>query len=119
VLVVVEWARERFNEPTARWCFNRLGPAEVEPGWLHRHRDEWLASGLPWEEYLRSWAEAEGMHTGEAIVRGLDARFDRRLYADGPYLFSDLAATNEADEQAAIDAGVIAATGIRYVGRPR
>ena len=43
VLVVVEWAQERFDEATARWCFDRL--ANDEPGWLHRHRDDWLTSG--------------------------------------------------------------------------
>lgn len=49
VLVVVEWARERFDERTARWCFNRLGPptAGVEPSWLHRRGDEWTTSALP------------------------------------------------------------------------
>jgi hypothetical protein len=26
VLVVVEWAWERFDEATARWCFARLTP---------------------------------------------------------------------------------------------
>jgi SAM-dependent methyltransferase len=33
-LIVVEWARERFDEPTARWCFAHLTPATdlVEPG---------------------------------------------------------------------------------------
>jgi hypothetical protein len=25
-LVVVEWARERFDEATARWCFQHLPP---------------------------------------------------------------------------------------------
>jgi SAM-dependent methyltransferase len=30
VLVVVEWARERFDETTARWCFARLSPAHDE-----------------------------------------------------------------------------------------
>jgi SAM-dependent methyltransferase len=66
-LVVVEWASERFDLPTARWCFDRLaepGPDE-EPDWLARH-------------------------------------------------FADLAATTRADEQAAIDAHEIQATGIRY-----
>jgi hypothetical protein len=47
-------------------------------------------------------------------VRGLDARFDRQLYVEGPYFFADLADTSEAEEQAAIDAGLIKAGGIRY-----
>jgi SAM-dependent methyltransferase len=118
-VVVVEWARERFDEPTARWCFTRLAPDPVEPGWLHRHRDRWRAGGLQWPEYLRDWAAQEGLHTGEQILAGLDARFHRRLCTVGPYFFADLADTGEADEQAAIDRGVIRANGIRYVGRLR
>jgi SAM-dependent methyltransferase len=42
-VVIVEWAWEKFDEQTAAWCFNRLGPDD-ETGWLHRRRDEWLAS---------------------------------------------------------------------------
>jgi hypothetical protein len=37
----------------------------------------------------------------------------------GPYFFSDLGGTSEGDEQAAIDAGQIRATGIRYTGTLR
>jgi SAM-dependent methyltransferase len=120
-LVVVEWAWERFDEATARWCFARLVPATpaAEPGWLDRHRDQWAASGQPWAAYCRAWAAEQGLHAGQELVRGLDARFDRRLCADGPYFFADLAGTSEADEQAAIDAGQIQATGIRYAGRLR
>ncbi len=120
-LVVVEWAWERFDEATARWCFARLAPPApaVEPGWLHRHRDQWVASGQPWDGFFRAWATQEGLHTGQEIVRGLDARFDRRLCVLGPYFFADLADTTEADEQAAIDAGQVQATGIWYVGRRR
>jgi SAM-dependent methyltransferase len=120
-LVVVEWARERFDEPTARWCFARLGPApdEDHQGWLHRHRNRWAESRLPWPDYLRSWADEEGLHTGQRILAGLDARFRRRLCEPGPYFFADLADTTEADEQAAIDAGTIQAGGIRFVGQPR
>ena len=116
VLVVVEWAWERFDEATARWCLDRLAPrAEgAEPGWLHKHQERWAASGQPWDGYLRAWAEQEGLHPGEAILRGLDARFDRRLSVEGSYFFPDLADTSEAQEQAAIDAGQIRAGGIRY-----
>jgi SAM-dependent methyltransferase len=120
-LVVVEWAWERFDEATARWCFARLAPPApaAEPGWLRRRRDEWAASGKSWEESCRAWATQEGLHTSEAIMRGLDARFDRQSCVFGPYFFADLADTTEADEQAAIDAGQIQATGIRYAGRRR
>jgi SAM-dependent methyltransferase len=120
-LVVVEWAWERFDEATARWCFARLTPAalEAEPGWLHRRRDEWATSGQPWDGYCRAWATQEGLHSGQAIMRGLDARFDRQQCAFGPYFFGDLADTTQADEQAAIDAGKLRATGIWYAGRLR
>jgi SAM-dependent methyltransferase len=116
VLVVVEWAWERFDEATARWCLARLAPpAEgAEPGWLHHHQERWVASGQPWDAYRRAWASQEGLHQGAAIVRGLDTRFRRRFHAEGPYFFADLAATTEAEEQAAIDAGEIRASGIRY-----
>jgi SAM-dependent methyltransferase len=116
VLVVVEWAWERFDEATARWCFDRLTPPApgAEPGWLHKHQERWAASGQPWDGYCRAWATEEGLHPGGEIVRGLDARFSRQLYVEGPYFFADLADTSEAEEQAAIDAGLIQASGIRY-----
>jgi SAM-dependent methyltransferase len=116
MLVVVEWAWERFDEPTARWCFARLTPPApgVEPGWLHKHQERWLASGQPWDDHCRTWAEQEGLHPGGEILRGLDAQFTRRFLVEGPYFFADLADTSEAEEQAAIDAGLIRAGGIRY-----
>ena len=121
VLVVVEWARERFDELTARWCFARLPASadDADEGWLQRHRGRWTGSGLPWQEYLRSWAAEEGLHTGQQILAGLDVRFHRRLYTAGPYFFADLADTTQADEQAAIDNATIRANGIHYVGQRR
>jgi SAM-dependent methyltransferase len=115
--VVVEWARERFDEATARWCFDRLPEPGDDPGWLHGQRTEWQESGLAWEDWLRSWAQAEKLHTGQDILNGLDGRFDRETLGFGPYFFADLAATSEADEQAAIDAGLIQANRILYAGR--
>src|SRR4051794_1395224 len=55
-LVVIEWAWEDVDEETARWCFQRLRPDE-DGGWLERRRDGWTASGLPWDRFLREWAE--------------------------------------------------------------
>jgi hypothetical protein len=118
-LVVVEWAWERFDAATARWCFDRLPGPTAEHGWLRHRHDEWRASGLPWESYLRSWAAAEGLHTGADIVRDLDARFDRHFLGYGPYFFPDLAGVSEAGEQAAIDAGELRASRITYAGRRR
>jgi SAM-dependent methyltransferase len=115
-LVVVEWARERFDEPTARWCFDRLPEPQADhPGWLHERHAEWAASGQSWDSCLRSWAEAEGLHTGQAVLDALDARFSCQHISFGAYFFADLPGTSEADEQAAIDAGRIRANRINYV----
>jgi SAM-dependent methyltransferase len=115
VLVVAEWARERFDEATARWCFERL--ADDEAGWLHRRRDEWIASEKSWDVFVDDWARSEGMHTGQVILDALNLRFDTELVVDGPYFFGDLSGVSYADEQAAINAGRIQPNGIRYVGR--
>jgi SAM-dependent methyltransferase len=114
-VVVVEWAWEKFDEETAQWCFKRLAP-EDRTSWLYRRRDEWLASGQEWQTYVREWAEREGLHSGEALIRLLDERLERQLLTRGPYFFPDLLGTTEADEQAAIDAGQIRASRIDYAG---
>jgi SAM-dependent methyltransferase len=125
VMAVVEWARERFDEATARWCFDRLAPpaggepAGGEPGWLAERRAEWQAAGGSWEACCRSWAEAEGLHSGPEMLRELQARFATEQLGYGPYFFADLAGTSEAEERAAIDAGQIQATRIDYHGHRR
>ena len=59
VAVIVEWARERFDEATARWCFSRLPEAGNDhPGWLHHRQAEWRESGQSWDAYLRSRPKA-------------------------------------------------------------
>jgi SAM-dependent methyltransferase len=113
-MVVVEWDWEEFDEPTAAWCFERLAPDE---GWLHRRRDEWLDSGLPWSAYLQEWAGKEALHSASTLLRLLDERFEREYLARGPYLFPELAEATEEDEAAAIEAGQIRATRVDYVGR--
>jgi SAM-dependent methyltransferase len=121
VLVVIEWARERFDERTARWCFARLAEPESEEdaGWLHHHRDGWYSSEGSWETYFEAWAAEERLHTGAAILTGLDARFHRAVCEWGPYFFSGLPGITEADEWAAIESGEIRATGLRYSATPR
>ncbi|PZG44757.1 hypothetical protein C1I98_16540 [Spongiactinospora gelatinilytica] len=114
--VVIEWSHEKFDAPTATWCLDRL-PEAAEPGWPHRHRDRWRASGGSWETYGAAWAREEGLCGGQDIVRALRRRFTTPLSEEGPYFFSDPDGVTAADEQAAIDAGRIRATGIRYVGR--
>ena len=119
ILVVVEWARERFDEATAGWCFARLpGPGE-ERGWLNDRYEQWQASGQCWDAYFRSWADGEGLHSGEDILRALQARFETRELGYGAYFFPDLSGTSEAGELAAIDAGQIRANRIQYHGSRR
>ena len=113
-LVVVEWAWEDFDEPTAEWCFSRLGSQE---GWLRRRRDGWLGSGEPWSTYLRGWAREERLHSAMTLLGLLDERFECQELSRGPYLFADLASTSAEDEQGAIDAGEIRAMRVDYVGR--
>ena len=121
IVIVVEWAWERFDEPTAQWCFERLAPIgdEDHPSWLHRHRDGWMASDEPWDRYFADWVTGHGLHPAHAIVSALDTRFERRHLTEGPYFFSELEHTTAEQEQSAIDAGRIRATGLRYVGARR
>lgn len=116
LLVVVEWAWERFDEATARWCYSRLDspPVGANTGWLHKHRNGWSESGLNWDAYWQGWTRNEGLHRGQQVLLAMDARFDGAKCTFGPYFFPDLTGTSEADEQLAINAGLIQATGIRY-----
>lgn len=116
-VVVVEWAHERFDEATARWCFDRL--AAGDEGWLAHHRDRWRESGQRWDRYFQGWLSDERLYAGLDIMRGLQTRFDTHAVGKGPYLFSDLGDVTSAEEQAAIDAGAIQATGLRYIGQRR
>jgi len=113
--VVIEWVWEEFDTQTAEWAFRRLRTSD-DPGWLNRRHDEWRESGGDWPSYLRSWAEAHGLHRADKLVPLLDARLQRRALGRGPFLFADLADTSEADEQAEIDAGRIRPLRIDYVG---
>jgi hypothetical protein len=54
---------------------------------------------------------------GQDILNQLNARFDCQQVAYGPYFFADLAGTSDADEQVAIDGGLIQANRIQYAGR--
>jgi SAM-dependent methyltransferase len=120
VIVVAEWAWERFDDATAEWCFARLDPSpEDEHDWLQRRREGWLASRQTWQTYFEEWACGHGLTRSDRILAGLDARFERTLCAYAPYFFADLAEGFESEEQAAIEAGRIRATGLRYAGTRR
>lgn len=130
-ILVLEWGWERFDEAAARWCFDRLPEPEAptahhdhgdhhDPGpggWLRGHRDGWRRSGLGWDDYLRGWAEAGGLHPGAAILAALDARFTGDHLVAVPYFFPDLPGTTAADEQAALDAGRLPPSAFLYRGR--
>lgn len=118
LIVVVEWDWEGFDEAAARWCFERLDSSETS-SWLHHHRGEWMQSGQPWETYFRGWVEHHGLHPATQLMRELDQRFERVVLRRGPYYFSELAETSEADELGAIESGLIPAARIDYVGRLR
>jgi SAM-dependent methyltransferase len=98
VLVLNEFAWDRFDDATARWYFERRG--EPVDAWQSR-----------WEE------EHAGLHTSEAMRRELNRRFRTRHFDWIPYLYRDPEVNvSEAEEVELIAAGRIAATGFRYVG---
>jgi SAM-dependent methyltransferase len=113
-LVVVEWAWEDFDEPTAEWGFRRLGSEE---GWLRRRRDEWVVSGEPWSAYLQGWAREHGLHSAQTLLSLLEERFERLQLSRGPYVFADLPSASLEEEQQAIDGGAIRAIRVDYAGR--
>ncbi|HET6864953.1 MAG TPA: methyltransferase domain-containing protein [Solirubrobacteraceae bacterium] len=119
VVVVLEWDWESFDEASARWAFERLDLTAESKGWLHGARERWLASGEPWDIYLRDWATGHGLHSAPRLVEALDERFERVSCERGAYLFPELTHTTEADELAAIEAGLLRAVRIDYVGRRR
>ncbi len=116
LVIVVEWDWDSFDEATAEWCMERLGPPEGD-SWLQRHHAEWKASGLSWEDYLRDWTRHHGVHSTREILTELDRRFRRVRDQRGPYFFAELADTTEADEREAIEAGRIHAGRIDWIGQ--
>jgi SAM-dependent methyltransferase len=115
-VLVIEWDWESFDEASATWAFERLDLTAESKGWLHGARERWLASGLPWDAYLREWAGGHGLHGAPSLVAGLDERFERVSCERGAYLFPELVQTSEADELHAIEAGLIRALRIDYIG---
>lgn len=118
VLVIVEWAWERIDETTARWCFDQVG-SDTASGWAHQQRADWAASGQPWHQYLAAWGHSHGLHAWADVAAALAARFDMLLCTDAPALFGDVPEISESAELSAIAAGQIAATGVQYIGRRR
>ena len=116
VLIVVEWDRAAFDEPTAHWCFRRLpDDPDDDGGWLRGHLERWDADWHPWPEHLHDWAAEESLHEGEEMVAALRQRFAERSLDRGPYFFADLRIA-QSEEQAAIDVGEIRPNGLRWTG---
>jgi SAM-dependent methyltransferase len=101
LLIVDEFAWDRFDERTAAWYLTQLdGPVKSV------------------QECLGEWNEEhEGLHGYETLRTEFDRRFGERFFAWRPYLhrYPEVRADQES-EQALIDAGIVNALGFRYVG---
>lgn len=122
IVVVVEFAWDRFDDRTARWCLERL-PAQLdEENWLHercarlRERER-RGDALRASDLMHRWAAEEGFHSSSSMLASLRGRFSERTFGWSPYLYPDLPEVTAEQERAAIDAGEVAPTGFRFVGR--
>ncbi|MFI6481456.1 GrpB family protein [Nonomuraea sp. NPDC050663] len=115
-LVIVEWASERFDEATARWCFDRLGSTS---GWLSRRAAGWRESGLGWDDFVTTWTKEHGMHPAARIRDAVAGSFTILEESWGPYYFADLDGVTVEEELAAIDAGEVTACCLRLTARRR
>jgi SAM-dependent methyltransferase len=109
LVVLDEYAKEQFDPATAAWYYE--------------HRRAIAASGgreapASLEECVREWeADDSHIHGLEEMKAALDRRFREQAFTWVPYLWRFFeGSVSFGDEQAAIDAGTIAATGFRYVG---
>jgi SAM-dependent methyltransferase len=104
LLIVEEFAWDRFDERTAAWYLAQLqGPSKSI------------------EQCLRDWEEEHaGLHGIETLRSGFDRRFREHFVVWGPYLhrYPEVRAGRES-EQAQLDAGAINALAFRYVGARR
>jgi SAM-dependent methyltransferase len=104
LLIVEEFAWDRFDERTATWYLAHVdGPSKSL------------------RECLDAWAsEHAGLHDSEALRAALDRRFSERFFAWRPHLhrYPKVHAGQE-EEQAAIDAALINPLAFRYVGTRR
>jgi SAM-dependent methyltransferase len=101
LLVVEEFAWDRFDERAADWYLAHLDPPSKSA-----------------EQCLQDWNEEhEGLHGYETMRRAFDRRFREQFFAWQPYLhrYPEVHADRKSEE-AAIDAGKLDAIGFRYVG---
>jgi SAM-dependent methyltransferase len=109
LLLLDEFARERFEGSTARW--------------YHERRRETDAAGTPedFDEYIRVWQDDhDDVLPFEQLRAELQARLDEQFFERTPYLYDyHLGDELEPLERQLIDSGTIEPTGIRYVGQRR
>jgi SAM-dependent methyltransferase len=120
-VVIVEFAWDRFDDDTARWCLERL-PLELDQdNWLHERCVELRqrhARGEPLQasELMHRWAAEERFHSSSEMLEALRSRFSECFFEWSPYLYPDLADVSADEEAAAMEAGEIAPSGFRFVG---
>jgi SAM-dependent methyltransferase len=107
--VLVEFAHERLDGATADWYLGQLaalhaaGRAKPAPRNVGELRKEYA-----------------GLHTSDAMLQALRARFRELHFERTPYLHGELGGVaSEALERTLIEAGAIEATGFRWVGQSR
>jgi len=108
-VVVSEFAWESLDEATADWYYGQMRALGAALGHDVPPSGDALRAG--WT------AEHADLHTGEALLEALDARFARRLYEEQPYLYRELGGpATEALERTLVEAGAIRPLGFLYVG---
>ena len=109
LFVLDEFAWDRIDESTRDWyerqhrVLSSAGSTPSGPPDLAEWRARWV-----------------GLHPSDAILRELDARFERRYYEDRPYLYRWLGGpATETLERGLVDAGAIRPIGFRWIGVPQ
>jgi SAM-dependent methyltransferase len=120
-LIVVEFAWDRFDDATARWCLERFRAPLDDGNWLHRRcadLRERLSRGEPLgaREDFRRWAGEEGFHSSPEMLQELRLRWAERFFSWNEYLYPDLEGVTGAEERAAIGSGAIQPLSFRFVG---
>jgi SAM-dependent methyltransferase len=111
LLVLEEFAKERFAGPTARWYYHQrqaLAAVGIDEAPVSDDFATWLSE---WD------LEHDDIHPLAELKREIDSRFAERFFGWTPYLFDyRLNDALEPLERELIESGRINATGFRYVG---
>lgn len=120
-VIVVEFAWDRFDDRTARWCLERLPARPDDDNWLHHRclqiRERQLhGEPLGAADVFHRWAADEGFHSSSEMLAALRGRFADDVVEWGPYLYPDLEDVTADQERAAIGSHDIAPVSFRFVG---